>query len=282
MNVIMFGAHPDDCEFSGGGTAARLAAAGHRVKLVSVTNGDAGHQSLKPRALARVRRLEAQSAAAALGAAWEVLDNHDGRLRPTVEVREQLMARLREWKADVVISHRPNDYHPDHRAVAQAVQDTAYMAIVPLFCPRSPALADNPAYLYFWDHFQSPEPFRADLIVPIDEVMEKKLEALHSMPSQMYEWLPWTMHALDQVPEGEAERKAFIREFFLRKHQQEAFRPQITRRYGARIARGVEFYEAFQLCEYGRQPAAAELHAMFPGLPPRLDLKKAVRALRPD
>jgi LmbE family N-acetylglucosaminyl deacetylase len=280
MNIIMFGAHPDDCELSGGGTAVRFARAGHRVKLVSVTNGDAGHQSLKPRELARIRRGEAQAAAAALGVASEVLDNHDGRLVPTVELRERLMALQREWRADVVVSHRPNGYHPDHRAVGQAVQDTAYMAIVPLFCPRVSALPDHPIYLHFWDRLQSPEPFRADVIVPIDDVLERKLEALHRMPSQMYEWLPWTMHALDRVPGGEEGRKAFIREFFLRQHQAESLRREIARRYGTRIARGVEFYEAFHLCEYGRQPTPAELHALFPGLPPRLDLRARPRPVK--
>jgi LmbE family N-acetylglucosaminyl deacetylase len=277
----MFGAHPDDCEISGGGTAVRFARAGHRVKLVSVTNGDAGHQSLKPRQLARARRDEARAAAAALGVAWEVLDSHDGRLVPTVALRERLMTLVREWRADVVISHRPNDYHPDHRAVAHVVQDTAYMVIVPLLCPKVSPLRENPIYLYFWDRFQSPEPFRPDVIVPIDDCLERKLEALHRMPSQMYEWLPWTLQALDQVPAGEAERKIFIREFLLRPQLGEPLRREIARRYGARIAGGVEFFEAFQLCEYGRQPTVAELHSLFPGLPPRLDLKNRPRPVRP-
>jgi LmbE family N-acetylglucosaminyl deacetylase len=272
MNVIFLGAHPDDCEFCAGGTAVKLLRAGHRVKFVSVTNGDAGHMRLKPGRLAAVRRREAREAAAALGVAWEVLGYHDARLEPSVEVRARLVGLIRAWRADIVACHRPNDYHPDHRAVGQAVQDTAYMALVPLFNPRQPALPDNPVYLYYWDRFRSPEPFRPDVIVPIDEELDRKIEALHRMPSQMYEWLPWTMHVLDQVPAGAEERKAFIKDFFLRKHPGDPFREVLISRYGQEAARRIEFYEAFQLCEYGRQPSPAELHALFPGLPKRIDL----------
>ncbi len=272
MNVIVFGAHPDDCELSAGGTAAGLVRAGHSVKFVSVTSGDAGHMSRTPGELARIRRLEAEHAAEALGVQTEVLDIHDCHLAPTVEVRERLVRLIREWSADIVISHRPNDYHPDHRATGAAVQDTAYLVIVPLFCPEVPALPDNPVYLYLSDRFRSPEPFRADLIVPIDEALEQKIEALHRMPSQLYEWLPWTLHKLEELPAGEAERRAFIRDFFLRPRLDQSLRPEIERRYGKAAAGKIDFYEAFQLCEYGRQPGPAELHALFPQLPGRLDL----------
>jgi N-acetylglucosamine malate deacetylase 1 len=264
MNVVMFGAHPDDCEISGGGTAIKLSRAGHSVTLVSVSNGDRGHMSLSPRELARVRKAEARAAAEALGAESIVLDVHDCHVEPTIKLRERLVGIIRERKADLVISHRSNDYHPDHRNTGLAVQDTAYLVIVPLFCSRIPALRANPVYLYFHDRFQSPAAFRPDIVVPVDDAMEAKAEALHRMPSQIYEWLPWTMGSLDSVPKDEAGRRTFLRGF-IDQHKQELPREELLSRFGE-AGRDIDMVEAFQLCEYGRQPSPAELRSLLPGL----------------
>ena len=162
LRVIVFGAHPDDCDMDAGGTAALWAAKGHQVKFVSLTNGDAGHQSEGGGALARRRRAEAQEAGRRFGIAeYEVLDNHDGELEPTLAVRQQVIRRIRQWNADVVIAPRPNDYHPDHRYTGVLVQDTAYMVMVPNVCPDTPPLRKNPVFLYSQDHFQRPEPVPA-------------------------------------------------------------------------------------------------------------------------
>src|SRR5881409_160278 len=103
LRVIAFGAHPDDCDSKAGGLAAKYAAAGHKVKFVAVTNGDAGHQSEGGGALAKRRRAEAQEAGRRIGIEYEVLDNHDGELLPTLEVRQQIIRKIREWKADIVV-----------------------------------------------------------------------------------------------------------------------------------------------------------------------------------
>jgi LmbE family N-acetylglucosaminyl deacetylase len=263
MNVIMIGAHPDDCEFCGGGTAALLARAGHRVKLLSVTNGDKGHMSYGPAQLAHIRRGEARAAAEALGASWEVLGVPDCHAVPTIALREKLVGIIRDWKADVVISHRSNDYHPDHRNTGLLVQDTAYLVMVPLFCRRIAVLRANPVYLYFQDRFKSPEPFRPDIIVPIDRVFTEKVEALNRMPSQLHEWLPWVEGELDKVPESIEGRRRFT-EMFIRDRQEGLWRKEISSRYG-RAASKIRMVEAFQLCEYGRQPSKKELDSLFPG-----------------
>ena len=136
LRIIVFGAHPDDCDLDAGGTAALWAAKGHAVKFVALTNGDAGHQSEGGGALAKRRRAEAQEAGRRLGIAeYEVLDNHDGELEPTLAVRQQVIRRIRQWNADVVIAPRPNDYHPDHRYTGVVVQDSAYMVVVPNVTP---------------------------------------------------------------------------------------------------------------------------------------------------
>ena len=207
LRVIVFGAHPDDCDLDAGGTAALWAAKGHQVKFVSVTNGDAGHQSEGGGALARRRRAEAQEAGRRFGIAeYEVLDNHDGELEPTLAVRQQVIRRIRQWNADVVIAPRPNDYHPDHRYTGVLVQDTAYMVVVPNVCPDTPPLRKNPVFLYSQDGFQRPNPFRPDVAVAIDPVIDQKIRALDAHVSQVYEWLPWVEGVLDTVPKDPAAR----------------------------------------------------------------------------
>src|SRR5437870_8956934 len=207
VRVIAFGAHPDDCDLGAGGLAAKYAALGHKVKFVSVTNGDAGHQSLGGGPLALRRRAEAEESGRRLGVTYEVLGNHDGELLPNLDVRRQIIRRIREWKADIVLAPRPNDYHPDHRYTGVLVQDAAYMVVVPNVCPDTPPLYNNPVFFYFEDGFQRPNPFRPDISIAIDDVFDKKIDALDAHVSQVYEWLAWVDHTLDQVPKDVVERK---------------------------------------------------------------------------
>ena len=266
MNIIVIGAHPDDCEFFAGGTAVKFVEKGHRVKFVSVTNGDAGHMRLGREDLAQLRRQETAKADAILGVEFEILDNHDGRLAPDIEIREELIRLIRSWKADIVMSHRPWDYHPDHRNTAVLVQDTAYLVIVPNICPDTPALIHNPVYMYLQDDFIEPIPFRPDVIVPIDDVFRIKVEALHAMPSQFYEWIPWTMNIIDSVPEKESERKIWL-DNLIREWMKNPFNTEMETMYGRETAGKIEMIEAFQVCEYGHQPTCRELSALFPFLP---------------
>lgn len=191
IRVIVIGAHPDDCDIRAGGTAALFVAMGHAVKFVAVTNGDAGHQLQGGGALAKLRTAEAQEAGKRLGVVYDVLDNHDGELLPTLEVRLQIIRKIREWNADVVMTHRPNDYHPDHRYTGMLVQDAAYMVAVPNIAPDVPALKKNPVFLYMQDDFRRPNPFRPDIAIDINEMYSKKIHALDAHQSQVYEWIPW-------------------------------------------------------------------------------------------
>lgn len=264
LRVIVFGAHPDDCDIDAGGTAALWAAKGHLVKFVALTNGDAGHQSQGGGMLAKRRRLEAQEAGRRLGIAeYEVLDNHDGELEPTLAVRQQVIRRIRQWKADVVIAPRPNDYHPDHRYTGVLVQDSAYMVVVPNVTPDTPPLAKNPVFLYAQDHFQRPNPFRPDVVVAIDSVIDKKVAALDAHESQVYEWLPWVDGQLDSVPRDKAARIAWLKtQRTGQKIAPEALE-SLRKWYGAK-AEGVKDVEAFEVCEYGRRPTDADLRRLFP------------------
>lgn len=262
MKILVIGAHPDDCEFFAAGTAVGMVAAGHTVKFVSVTNGDAGHMWRKPAELAEIRLAETNAADDYLGVESLVMDNHDGRLVPTVDIREELIRVIRSFGADIVISHRPWDYHPDHRATATLVQDTAYMVIVPPVCPETPALRVNPVYMYLWDEFEEPAPFRPDVIVPVDDVFGRKVRALHMMPSQFYEWLPWTFGTLDTVPSGDEERLVWL-DAMLRNWMRNPYPDETAVRFGE----GVKMVESFQVCPFGRRPSLEELAAAFPFVP---------------
>src|SRR5688572_3330604 len=240
LRIIYFGAHPDDPEYKAGGTAAKWAKLGHHVKLVSVTNGDIGHWKMAGGPLALRRKAEAAAADKVLGVTSEVLDIHDGELLPTVEHRKTITRLIREWRADIVISHRPWDYHPDHRYTGILVQDAAYMVTVPFFCPDTPPLKKNPLFLYSSDRFQSPYPFRGDVVVSVDDVFEQKLDAIHELASQAYEGgADGNEERYATVPAAEdvAGRKAWLRKRWSVRQADEAekFRARLKlhTRYGA-------------------------------------------------
>ncbi len=266
LRIIVFGAHPDDCELEAAGTAALWAKAGHKVKFVSVTNGDIGHHEQAGAILARRRTAEVKRCAQILGIESKVLDIHDGELLPTLENRRLITREIRDWKADVVISHRPNDYHPDHRYTGILVQDAAFMVIVPSFCPDTPALRKNPVFLYTEDDFKKPNPFEPDIVVPVDSVFEKKVECIDALESQFYEWNPWLFGTLDQVPHDRAGRLAYSRAW-LGKRQAgitDRFRGKLIELIGEPAARKVKYAEAFEVCEYGSRPSREQLLAIFP------------------
>ncbi len=265
IRIIMFGAHPDDCDEKSGGTAALFAQMGYAVKFVSVTNGDAGHQTLKGPELAKRRYAETQEVAKRLGITYDVLDNHDGLLMPTLEVRLQIIRKIREWNADIVMAPRPNDYHPDHRYTGVLVQDAAYMVAVPNIAPETPAPAKNPVFLYFEDHFQRPNPFRPDIAVDITSTYARKISGLDAHVSQMYEWLPWIGGYLVEVPESKEDRI-----IWLSKRTAGTINPQtrasLVKWYGKERGDKVKYAEAFEICEYGAQPDDERIRKLFPML----------------
>jgi len=266
LRILVFGAHPDDCELEAGGTAARWAKLGHKVKFISATNGDIGHHEMAGATLARRRAAEVKRCAEILGIETEVLDIHDGELMPTLENRRTFTRKIREWKADLVISHRPNDYHPDHRYTGILVQDAAFMVIVPSFCPDVPALRKNPVFMYTEDDFKKPNPFAPDVVVPIDTVLDQKTACIDALESQFYEWNPWLFGYLDQVPKGKAERIEWTRKRTLGRNGPIAdrHRAKLVKLLGEEDGNAVKAAEAFEVCEYGTQPSAEELKRLFP------------------
>ena len=268
LSIVLIGAHPDDAEIKAGGTLALWAKAGFRLHIVTMTNGDAGHQTLGREALAARRKGEAAAAAALVGAKSTVSDNHDGELHSTLEVRRQVIRIIRESEADVVITHRPNDYHPDHRYTAQAVQDAAYMVTVPHVVEDAPVLRKNPVFLYFADHFERPAPFRPDVAIDVDSVMNTKWAMLDKMECQFYEWMPWHDGILESVPSAANDRLKWLRKTWSPVFERYTRRVEkgLKRAYGKRASQKIRFGEAFEISEYGRQPSAKELAEIFPFL----------------
>ncbi len=264
MRIICIGAHPDDCEIAFGGTAAKFAASGHAVKFVSVTNGNAGHHVHLPSETAEIRKREAEVAARRLGIAeTEVWSQPDGELLPTLDARHGMVRRIRRWQADVVLTHRPWDYHPDHRYTSQLVQDSAYLVAVPRICPETPVLRNNPLFVYLEDAFHLPVPFAPDIAVDIDDVWDQKIAAMDAHASQFYEWLPWMDGSLAEVPEDPGDRRVWLGKTWS-KPPTICTRAALARRYGGEHAGEVRHAEAFQICEYGRRPSPEEMDELFP------------------
>lgn len=267
LRIIAIFAHPDDGDLRMGATAAMLSDMGHEVKFLSVTNGDAGHYAEGGGALGQRRRAEAEEAGRRLGiASYKVLDNHDGELTPELHIRKDVIREIRKWEADVVISHRPNDYHPDHRYAGVLVMDAAYMVIVPNIVTDTPPLERNPVFLFFSDRFQRPNPFTHDIVIGFnDEYMARKLDALDAHVSQMYEWSPWLGGRLDDVPEDPDERRQWLEDRRSSRYNvQGAQLEGLEHWYGDGAGNRFNFAESFEIAEYGRQPSRNEVMDIFP------------------
>jgi len=268
LRIIAIGAHPDDCDTKFGGTAALLAKMGHKVKFLALTNGDAGHQSMGGGVLGKRRREEARKAGEILGIEYEVLDNHDAELIPSLHVRHQIIRRIREWNADIVLGLRPNDYHPDHRNAGIAVQDAAYLVIVPNVTPDTPPLTKNPVFLYMNDNFEKPYPFSKDIVVIVDKVFDQKVLALSKHDSQMFEWGPWT-EGIDEntIPKDKDKRLDWLKKRYKAKEDWTNDEKEVLKKwYPGTDPASVKYVEFFEICEYGKQPSDEEIKQLFPML----------------
>lgn len=266
VDALAFGAHPDDCDIKAGGVAAKWADAGGRVRFVSLTNGAAGHHETGGVALARRRRAEAAAAADALGVEYVVDDVTDGELEATLANRERVIREIRRFDPDVVLTHRPNDYHPDHRYASTLVRDACYMVRVPNVCTDVAALDEDPVVAYLSDDFQRPYPHQADAVVAVDDVVERKLDALDAHESQFYEWLPHVDGRLDEVPADPDERRAWLADEYAPDwfDAADGHRDALAARYGGETAADATYVEAFEACEYGRQLSDDAFRALFP------------------
>ncbi|MGF1578725.1 MAG: PIG-L deacetylase family protein [Gemmataceae bacterium] len=266
LRVLVIGAHPDDADFHAGGVAALYREFGAVVKMVSLTDGGAGHHLHPGAELVRRRRGEATAAASVIGATYDVFDIPDGELLPTLENRWAVITLIRTFEPDLVLTHRPNDYHPDHRYTSQLVQDAAYMVTVPAVVPNVPYLRRDPVIAYLPDDFRKPVAFEATVAVDVGPVLDKIVAMLDCHVSQFYEWLPHNGKHIDEVPDDERERRDWLAGHVRERLAEQAhrFRAALVRGYGEERGGKVEFAEGFEGCEYGSPLDEHAIRRLFP------------------
>jgi LmbE family N-acetylglucosaminyl deacetylase len=269
LRILVVGAHPDDADIKAGGTSAKWCDLGHAVKLVSLTNGQAGHHTSPGPELARRRKAEAEAAAAVIGATYDVLDIPDGELDDRLEYRHRVIRLIRSFRPDLVLTHRTTDYHPDHRFTGLLIQDAAYLLTVPAVCPDVPHLPWMPAILYFSDAFRKPCRFEPHVVVDIDDTMDRMIAMLHCHASQFYEWLPFNAGHPDDVPADDAARRTWLGERMRRRIRPLADRCRdvLVRTYGPDHGGRVQYVEAFEVSEQGAPLDEAARARLFPFLP---------------
>ena len=263
--VLLFGAHPDDAEIFAGGLLVRHCQIGSVVRMISVTDGRSGHHHTAPDELVRIRREEARRSGAIIGAEYITWDFPDGSLQPDLNVRAAIIREIRSFKPDLVLTHRPNDYHPDHRAVGQALQDASYMVTVPHVCSEVPALKFDPVVAYMSDLFTRPNPLRPDVLLDIGNEFETVVRMAACHRSQFFEWLPYHDGRIDEVPVTEADRLSWLKQWLM----------DFIGRRNAHFLDAIEqlkakadlkWIEAYEISEYAAQLSAADKSRLFPGM----------------
>ena len=269
LRLLILGAHPDDAEFHAGGLAAIYRSLGHEVRMISLTDGAAGHHWRSPKELVELRREEAAAAGAIIGATYLTWDHPDGELLPTLELRRQVIREIRTFQPDLLLTHRTCDYHPDHRAVGQVVQDASFMVIVPHIVPEVPALRTDPVVAYMPDGFTKPAPLAADVVIDVGEQIETVVDMLCCHRSQVFEWLPYTRGTENQVPEEETERRAWVRDWYLAHTRPIAdrYREQLIATYGEQRGEQIQYAEVYEISEYAAALDEAARKRLFPFLP---------------
>jgi len=269
LRLLILGAHPDDAEYYAGGLASIYRRLGHAVRMVSMTDGSAGHHAMDPKALAQIRRREAQQSADQIGAEYEIWDFPDGQLQPTLTLRHRVIREIRLFRPDLVLTHRTYDYHPDHRAAGQAVQDASFLVRVPLVVPDVPALPKDPVVGFLPDLFTKPKALSADVVLDITDQLDSIIRMLACHQSQVFEWLPYLDGVLDQVPSDTAGRVAWVRRWYTAQIRPRAdrYRRELVAAYGQERGGRIELAEVYEISQYGALLDDAARQRLFPTTP---------------
>lgn len=265
LRLLILGAHPDDAEYHAGGLATRYRQAGHVVKMVSCSDGSGGHHRYDRDRLATIRKQEAATAGAVIGAEYVTWEFRDGEVVADLKLRGKIIREIRAFKPDLVLTHRPNDYHPDHRAVGQAVQDASYLVTVPLVEPNAPIMPKDPVVAYMVDLFTKPTPLDPQVVLDVSGELETILDMMACHKSQFFEWLPFNARILHEVPAAEPERRNWLRNWYLDKvaPRRERFLPQLAKAVGAQQAGKATVVEAYEISEYAGQMDERQRKRLF-------------------
>ena len=266
MNIIAFGAHPDDCDIRAGGTAAKWAALGHRVRFVSVTNGDTG---IRPRAAARSPRGGAPKPRGRQAHRRRGRRARQPRRRaaPTLEGARAIIRQIREWKADLVLARGRTTIIPITATPACCVKDAAFMVTVPNVartrrrCGRIRCSCTTRTASRSRRRSSPTSPCRSTTPSRRSSTM------LDAHVSQFYEWLPWLDGRFEDVPKDKAARADVAVEGAL---------PAVSRRRCARRSRSipartaaakVEARRGLRDLRIRRRPTPEDIKRLFPFLP---------------
>ncbi len=263
--VLMLGAHPDDAEIAAGGLLVRHRQLGSVVRIISVTDGRSGHHHTMPDQLVRIRREEARKSGELIGAEYLTWGFPDGSLQADLQVRSAIIREIRAFNPDLVLTHRPNDYHPDHRAVGQAVQDASYMVTVPHVCPDVPALRFDPVVAYVSDLFTRPNSLRPDFVLDIAAEFETVVRMSACHRSQFFEWLPYHDGKLQEVPDSDEAKLAWLHGWLTQfvHRRWEHFQHEVRQRL--KSASNSPLIEVYEISEYAGKLDDALRAKLFPG-----------------
>ena len=269
VRVLVIGAHPDDCDVAAGGLAALYTRAGHVVKFVSMTNGDTGHFQMGGGELARRRYAETQASARVLGIEYQVIDHHCGALEPTFVNRQVVVRLIRNFHPDVVLTHAPDDYHPDHRYTSVLVQDSAYLVTVPGMCALTPHLRRNPVFGYVSGTVTTSRTFAPTVFADITPVIARKFRMVNCHESQFLEWIPYNQGRLAEVPAGRKAQQKYMTDWWDARFRPFAdqWRDALIATYGPARGRKIQYAEAVEICPFGSIPDARARRRLFPFLP---------------
>ena len=264
VRLLILGAHPDDAEFHAGGLVSHYRRLNHHVKIVSVTNGAAGHHWRLPDELAKMRKEEGAAVAQQVGVEYDVWDFPDGELQPTLDVRRRIIREIRQFAPDLVLTHRTCDYHPDHRAVGLAVQDASYMVTVPHIVDDVPALRSDPIVAYMNDLFTKPYPLQPDIVLDVTPFLTQIVNMLACHVSQVFEWLPYNRQVDKQIPESETERLKWLASWYEQRPKAVAnrFRSALVTHYGEHGSK-IQFAEAYEISEYAGKLSESVRRRLF-------------------
>jgi LmbE family N-acetylglucosaminyl deacetylase len=266
LRLLILGAHPDDAEYHAGGLAKAYRDLGGVVKIVALTDGSAGHFQRPSAMLGPMRREEAAAAGRVIGATYETWDIPDGQLMPTLEVRQRVIREIRSFAPDLVLTHRTCDYHPDHRAVGQLVQDASYLVTVPNVLREVPALRKDPVVAYMADTFSKPCRMVPDAVLDATGRLDTIVAMLACHRSQVFEWLPYEEGVLGEVPADDAEKLVWLRGWYLKHARRRAdwFRRELIAAFGPQRGAEIEAAEVYEISEYASRPKGDQRQRLFP------------------
>lgn len=182
--ILLFCAHPDDAELCAGGTIIKFINKGFDVKIIVMTNGNVGNNGVDIDKTSNIRRKEMNNASKFMKCDIKCLDINDGEIMPCLKYRKLIIDEIRDYKPDIIMTHRENDYHPDHRYTSILVQDSLVLICSENYNPKLPALNYTPITLFFWNRFTKPTPFSFDIVCDVSKTFNDKIKALSIHQSQ--------------------------------------------------------------------------------------------------